>query len=206
VTAGRTPRFARKPVAARRAELIDAAIACLAEGGLQAFTIDNLCRRAGVSRGLVNHHFAGKAELMVRAYERMLAEQAERLEACAGAPGTPERRLVMMIDAVIGAGTADRAHLRAWLALWGEISSDLALQAVHRERYAAYRRTVRRIIADVAAARGRTVDADALAALLIALVDGLWLEWSLDAGVLTLDEAKAGCLRLLEPHLGSLQP
>jgi AcrR family transcriptional regulator len=202
----RSPRFQRKAASERRAELIEAAIACLAEGGLSAFTIDTICRRAGVSRGLVNHHFDGKGDLLARAYEHMMAEQTMRLNACMNEPDlSPEERLSRVIGASIGAGVSDRAHLRAWLAIWGEVATDPALQAVHRASYAAYRSTVRRAIEGVAGKRGRTVDADTVAAMLIALIDGLWLEWCLDTGVLSLEAAKAACLRVLEPHLGPLQ-
>ena len=36
-----------------------------------AFTIDRICREAKVSRGLINHYFKSKDDLLVAAYEAM---------------------------------------------------------------------------------------------------------------------------------------
>ena len=53
------PKYARQTADQRRRMLVDAAIHCLAEGGIAAFTIDTISRQADVSRGLINHHFKG---------------------------------------------------------------------------------------------------------------------------------------------------
>jgi AcrR family transcriptional regulator len=68
---------------ASRRRAIDAAIANLAEEGYAATTMMRVAQRAGISRGGILHHFAGKAELMeavgFRAVERLQAKRAEAL-------------------------------------------------------------------------------------------------------------------------------
>ena len=73
----KTAAYRRKTVDQRRRELIDAGIACLGEGGMSAFTIDRICRKAGVSRGLINHHFRTKEDLLVQIYDSMTAHLVE---------------------------------------------------------------------------------------------------------------------------------
>lgn len=51
------PRFSREQADVRRSMLIEAATRCLSVGGIGAFTVDRICKEAGVSRGLINHHF-----------------------------------------------------------------------------------------------------------------------------------------------------
>ena len=58
------PKFSRLTPDQRRAALIAAGLACLARGGILEFTIDNICREAGVSRGLITHHFGSKDGLL----------------------------------------------------------------------------------------------------------------------------------------------
>ena len=98
-----------------------------------------------------------------------------------------------------------RANLLVWLSLWGEIAVNPTLQAAHRELYNAYRAELAEDIAAVAAARGRNVDAPALARNFIALVDGLWLEWCLDATVVTPEDAEAAGFEMLEAQVGPLR-
>ena len=56
--------YKRKSAAERRDELIAAGIVCLGRGGMAGFTIDQICKQAGISRGLINHHFNTKDELL----------------------------------------------------------------------------------------------------------------------------------------------
>ena len=44
-------RFTRLAAADRRAALIEAALTCMAEGGITAFTVDRISAKAQVSRG-----------------------------------------------------------------------------------------------------------------------------------------------------------
>ncbi len=205
--AGRAPRYARKQPEVRRRQLIDAAIRCLGRGGLSAFTIDNIRREAGVSRGLINHHFDGKDDLLAAVYEAMTVYLAEAPRASLDAAGlTPVKRLNALIAASFEAEAFDRSQLRAWLALWGEVSTNPRLQALHRERYDRYRDGLALAIAAIAGERARPVDAAGLARTLIALIDGLWLEWCLDSSVLSPEDAKAACYDIVEPQLGPIRP
>ena len=201
----RVPRYSRKQAAERRRLLIEAAIACLGEGGMAAFTIDRICRTAGVSRGLINHHFDGKDGLLAAVYESMTAQLTDRLSRKLAAEGvSPETRLTAVIEASFAPDAFGANQMTAWLALWGEVSTNPKLQAVHRKLYALYRDGVAEAIGEIAAARGRDVEADALAIALIALIDGLWLECCLDPSLLSPEAAMAACCALLEARIGAI--
>lgn len=202
----RGPRYVREKPEVRRRLLIEAAIRCLGAGGLSAFTIDRICREARVSRGLINHYFGSKDALLVRVYETMTAHLAEsRRDPPSGAAGSPVDQLKAQIEVSFDPSVFDRSQLKAWLALWGELPTNRQLQALHRKRYAAYRAALAAAIVAVAKARGRAVDAKGLALKLIALIDGLWLEWCLDPKVLSAEHAKAACYGLLEAELGPIE-
>lgn len=75
------PKFSRLTSDQRRAALIAAGLACLARGGILEFTIDNVCREAGVSRGLITHHFKSKDGLLVAIYRSMYDKLHQGVEA-----------------------------------------------------------------------------------------------------------------------------
>lgn len=54
-------------------KLLDAALALLREKGFSAMTVDELCARAGVTKGAFFHHFKSKEELGVAAAEHWSA-------------------------------------------------------------------------------------------------------------------------------------
>ncbi|GAB3673852.1 helix-turn-helix domain-containing protein [Saccharopolyspora sp. NPDC049426] len=61
------PRLARS-----RARLLDAATQLLAEGGIDAVTIDAVTRTAGIARATLYRHFGTGTELLAAAFERLL--------------------------------------------------------------------------------------------------------------------------------------
>jgi TetR/AcrR family transcriptional repressor of bet genes len=205
------PRFSREQADVRRSMLIEAATRCLSIGGIGAFTVDRICKEAGVSRGLINHHFEGRDGLLIEVYKSSLyaSVNAHIVEArqrrVTNADWPPEEALVALVRSNFSQVYFSRANLLIWLSLWGEIAVNPRLQAAHSELYNAYRAELAEDIAAVARSRGRDVDAPALARNFIALVDGLWLEWCLDATVVTPEGAEAAGFEILESRVGPLR-
>ncbi len=194
------PKYSRLTSEHRRAALEEAALTCMARGGILAFTIDNVCKEAGVSRGLITHHFQSKDGLLVAVYANMYAKSIAAIDA----PRPGLSRIAAMIEASFAPEMFSRDVLNIWLTLWGEIANNPVLQAEHRRQYAAYVVNVTAAIDEIATARALTLDTDALARAFIALVDGLGLQRCIEPRLMTPEAAKAACHTLLEPHLGPL--
>lgn len=199
MTTSDAPKFRRYAAEERAAMLVRAGLECLAEGGITAFTVDNICRRAEASRGLIAHHFGGKEGLLAAVYEAAYLPMLAGIDPEGGPLSLPE-----LIGRMIGGESADTATLRVWLALWGEVAVNPALMAAHRRNYGRYRRIVGQAIEVHCRAQGLRLDAGVLAASVIALVDGLWLEQCIDPDGFDGDRAKAALLAVLEPLLGRL--
>lgn len=194
------PKYNRMTAAERSASLIQASLACLARGGILEFTIDNICNEAGVSRGLITHHFKSKDGLLVAVYREMY----ERLHSGLGTPSPKKSRLLAIIDRLFAPEFFSREELNIWLALWSEIVNNPSLKREHRRQYSRYRNDLETAIAEVATARGLTVDVKSLAQMLIALVDGLGLERCIEPKLLSPKAAKHICVSALELSLGPL--
>jgi AcrR family transcriptional regulator len=180
--------------------LVEAGLACLARGGITAFTVDNICREANASRGLITHHFGSKNGLLAAVYATMY----DRFIAEVAPEGQPAPDLVALVEANFAPSVFNPDSLRIWLALWGEIANTPALRDVHRQRYLDLLATVERAIATEAATRGRSLDARAVAVLFVALSDGLWLEQGIDKTMLSRDAARDSCYTFFEAFLGPL--
>ena len=198
------PRFVRVDADLRRQMLIDAAIRCLAEGGIAAFTVDRISREAKVSRGLINHHFDGISGLLIEVYEAMTQSMLAAGRETLSFEGTAEQRLAQVIETMFKPPMFSKSSLRAWLALWGEVATNPRLKASHRKSYDAYRNAIGDALAGIAVARDISIDGEALAMTVIALIDGLWVEWCLDSSVVNRDSARAAVYDVLEARLGPL--
>lgn len=194
------PRYRRYSSETRGAMLVEAGLACLARGGITAFTVDNICREANASRGLITHHFGSKNGLLAAVYTTMY----DRFTAVVAPGDRPEPDLATLVEANFDPAVFNPDSLRIWLALWGEIANNPELREVHRKRYLELLATVERAIAAEAAARGRKLDARAVAVLFVALSDGLWLEQGIDKTMLSREAARDACYGFLESLLGPL--
>ena len=194
------PKYNRLTSGDRRAALEEAALACMARGGILEFTIDKVCAQAGVSRGLITHHFQSKDGLLVAVYAKMYARSMAAIDA----PRPGMARIVAMIEASFAPDMFSREVLNIWLTLWGEIANNPVLQAEHRRQYANYVADVTAALDEIALDRALILDSAALARAFIALVDGLGLQRCIEPRLMTPKSAKEACYALLEPHLGVL--
>jgi AcrR family transcriptional regulator len=172
------PRYRRLTAEARRAELVAEGIACLAENGIASFTLDNICARSGVTRGLVAHHFGSKDGLLIAVLTTVYQSTLDEL-------GSLENETdfhTLFTRAFVGATTE---NLRIWLALWGEVAVNPVLRAEHRKLYARYEGLIEQAIKSIRP----DAEASALSVNIIACFDGLWLKLALDPETFSKEEA-----------------
>lgn len=191
------PKYKRLAPEARAAELVEAGLRVLARGGITAFTIDNICKASGASRGLVGHHFGGKDGLLAACYAAAYAPLLRAL--AAGAEALPLPRL---IDELLSERQLRPEGLNIWLALWGEIAVNPFLRAEHLRHYRLYHRAIACAMAGHARRQAPTAQDEALATALIALLDGIWVEFSIAPEAMSRQKARAAIESLLHPQLG----
>jgi AcrR family transcriptional regulator len=187
--------YRRKSAVQRRQELIQAGITCLGKGGMSAFTIDQICKQAGVSRGLINHHFKTKEDLLICIYADMTDHLVQESNS-----DEPRQQLAQIIETSFDEKSFNRSNLRAWLSIWGEAATNEALNSLHQSRYHKYKARIARALTSIAKTDRTRLDADSVARQLIALIDGLWLEYCLHSAGFSLAAARADCYRFLQSH------
>lgn len=180
----------------RRALLEDAACACMARGGIREFTVDRITAEAGVSRGLITHHFGSIDGLLVAVYGRIFDEWM----AAVSTPRPGLDPLEALVEALVSPAAFSRDVMKIWLTLWGEIANNPALRAEHRARYSHYREGI--VSALRAAQPGEPeFDADMVATAFICLVDGLGVQRCVEPDLMSEATARAACWALLSPYL-----
>lgn len=189
-------RFSRLSSEDRRAQLMDVALTRLAKGGIQDFTVDKICLAAGVSRGLILHHFGSMGGMLAAVYSRLYRDTTPDISAL-----PVETRLEVLVEGVFAPKAFNRDTLNAWVALWGQISNTPALRDAHRRQYRAYLDDVTAAIEAMIPASGQGKAARPLAISLICLIDGLCLQHCLDPESVTGEAAADACRAFLAPHL-----
>jgi len=197
----RRPRFRRQLPEQRRAALIAATIESLKRYGHEGLSIRTISAQAGVSVGLINHHFPNKDELVAAAFSHFNRELVDTLKTAAARADTPAARLRAFLEASFSPPNLDADVLTVWVVFWGIYRHSRPIQRVRRETYTDYVRLIRGLLADFLGraaeggrGRGRGGVNLRLAAIgFTALLDGLWLEWCLEPGRFRPREAVALC-------------
>src|SRR5215469_10612765 len=210
--AARKARFKRQLPQVRRRALIEATIECLKRHGHEGLSIRTISAQAGVSVGLINHHFPNKNELVAAAYRHINASLIVGMQAAVARAGkSPQARMRAFLEAWFSAPSLDADALAVWVVFWGLYRHSRLIQRVHRETYQDYVNLLRGMLAallpPVRTSRGTRVrrgvrsvatppvDLRLAAIGLTALLDGLWLEWCLEPGRFRPAEAVDLCER-----------
>ncbi|WP_102868310.1 TetR/AcrR family transcriptional regulator [Pseudovibrio exalbescens] len=196
----RQPKYSRKSPSERREILVQAALNCIVRDGPHKLSIRQIAQEAGVSVGLINHHYPSKEELVADAYRHIAASlmddfgQRIKMEG-----GTAQEQLLRFIQLSFSPVNLDPKLFRAWLAFWTMMQHSEEVSAVHAEQYDSYRSRLEHLFQEIIEAGTPLRMSPRLAALgLSGLLDGLWLEWSLDPTNFTEEEGIEICRNWLE--------
>ena len=162
----------RLPALQRREQLLDAATTLIAERGYWGLSLQDVADACGITLPGVLHHFGSKDGLLVAVLEHRdrldTAALVEHLEA--GAP--PD--LAGVCDAIVSRNAGQREIVRLYAVLEVEsLAPDHPAHAFFAERQ---RRTLALLTRWAPAARS----GDALARHILALMDGLQIQWLRD--------------------------
>jgi TetR/AcrR family transcriptional regulator, transcriptional repressor of bet genes len=190
-----TPKFRRAPPALRREALIEATLVSLRKYGHEGLSVRRIGAEAGVSPGLINHHFPSVSALVAAAYETLamsllhtIQERARELDA------SPRERLRRFYEAWFAPAQIDPGLFNTWLVFWSLISHHAEVRAVHDRTYAAYRATLESLLGQLRASEGVPRFKPRPAGIaLAALLDGLWIEASINPRAFRPAEAVALC-------------
>ena len=189
------PKFHRETPAVRREALVDATLRCLKQYGHEGVSVRRISAAAGVSIGLINHHFPSKSGLVAEAYETLAISLQDSIhrQADAGA-GSPRQRLSGFFRASFGPEIIDPALFNVWLVFWSMVAHSPEIREVHDRTYGKYRNLLETLLGELAqtgAAPHFKLRPAAIA--LCALLDGFWVELSLSPTVFKPREAIAHC-------------
>ena len=177
------------PDEGRRHQLIEMTIDSLAQCGFVGSTLAEITERAGVKPGLVAHYFGDKDGLLEAAFRTLTRNLGLRMRERLGQATGPRARVEAVINATLDPKEFDQRTGAAWLAFWGQVPHSPSLgriQTVYQRRMLSnLRGALKALLPRAEAAR--------LAAMIAAMIDGVWLR----AALSNWQEADSGAARAM---------
>jgi len=183
----------------RRPAILTAAAEVISECGVQNTRIRDVAERAGTSAPGVLYWFPTKDELLAEALQfaddRFYAGLTEELEGL----GSARERLGRMVELWPADGDGETV---LWMELWVRSLRDPRLAATREGLDRRWRDAIADIVRDgQASGEFGPADADDVALLLGALMDGFAIQLALGDPAVTADVVKRHCLALAEGRL-----
>ena len=180
------PRITPARAAARRRQIMEAALICFARRGFHKTTMQDVVMQSGLSPGAIYCHFAGKHDIIVAVVEERHRREHALLRRATSHDSLAAAVAQLVADFIAVLGSAEeRAWRRLTIQLWAESLHDRRLAgAVHRGVDAP--RAMLAAVVRKAKERGelpKALDPDATARLIIAFFQGLVLQQAWDARI-----------------------
>lgn len=193
---------APKGTEARRREIAEAALRCLEQHGHVGLTARRVAAEAELSLGHITYNFTGMDEVLATAYRLAVTRMQEQAEARIQLPGaTHAERLEAFLRAAFAPETLTPQVLRVRIDLWAAAQGNPVLAETERALSAAWRARIAELLE-------RMCDpwkADRIpqvADLIMAALDGLWLDWARRGDETSMRAVIEGCVTFAKLRLG----
>jgi AcrR family transcriptional regulator len=195
-------------VSGNREKLLRAAIACLRDKGYADTTARDLVAASGANLASIGYHFGGKEALLneavaetTRAWARLIED-----EVLSGPPQGPAEDMRRVLAASVDRFDEFEPYLRSFVEAFPPALRSAQLRESMALAYEDVRAAGRAMIERLADAEGIALEPEAartLASTIVALCDGLILQWLLDRDAVPSGGEIADALRALA---GSVAP
>lgn len=180
-----SPKITTAHEQGQRDRILEAATRCFAQRGFHEATIQDICDHAGLSKGGLYTYFRSKDEILAALIECNLSD-AMRWATKAAGQGTSalqrlERIAETLIESVLDGDNAKAHTPQLMLEVWAEASKDPQLGDLLARGYDQWRTFIAQLFREgIASGEFRAdIDPEVLAAIFVAMFDGLTLQESI---------------------------
>jgi TetR/AcrR family transcriptional regulator, transcriptional repressor of bet genes len=197
---GRAGVFKRESAEERRRHLGEAVLRCILKGGSAGISVRQIAAEAGVSLGLIRHHFGDVEELIAYAFDLTTDTLFHAIgTAIDRAEPNPQARLDAFIETSFSPLVLDRDVLGVWVVFWGLILHSRRMSSAQTREYSLYLTMVESLLKELIATESIPIRDIKLASVgFTALLDGLWLAWCLNPAAFEPAEGASLCRMWIE--------
>jgi AcrR family transcriptional regulator len=173
MASGKAPRTDRG--ARTRSRLLEVTRRLLAESGPRSVTLDQVAERSRVAKTSILWHFGSKQELLLEALDEVIRDFEKAFSARHPEPSAPAERLALFLRHY-AEFMKEHSYLGdVFFSFAFSDRSDEGARSRVRDLYRRYRSLVAAHVGTAASDAG-----EGLAAAIVGLVDGVFIQWSLD--------------------------
>ena len=161
----------------RRSEILQAALTCFARKGYDRTTMDDIAAELPFSKGLLYYYFKSKRELFLALLQDWATTSVQTWETLLSSEDDPVTRLRKSAMFATQLLTSRSDLSRVEMEFWGQLGREQDVAQIFDSIFSQFRHQLTTVIREgIRTGQFRQVDAEALAAALVGMYDGLAIQ------------------------------
>jgi len=164
----------------RRAQILRAAVACMARKGYAHTTMDDIARECGLSKGALYWYYASKRDVFLAAVQETLGQMLQQTEHLASdTTNNAAERLAHILDTMEQLFEEGEDVVLVTVEFWALSRHDSEFMDLFRNMHVGFLELIEDVVAaGVASGEFRPLDAEQVARILMGTFDGLFFHAS----------------------------
>ena len=184
--------------AERKNQIVRATVDCISKYGYHNFSMQDVARTAGVSKGIIHYYFLNKDDLMMSVLDKVASDIEKVLQADMGSIDNPKKKLEIFVEVCLDVVRNTREYYQVNMDFWTQINQKEEVRRVIANHYVKFRDTCSKVINEgVQKGQFRPVDAIEYSSYIIAVIDGISLQWLFDDKFTSYDEMSKKICQLI---------
>jgi AcrR family transcriptional regulator len=188
------PKLKPETLEKRKAQILQAALTSFASKGYHQTTMDDIVQEAGLSKGGLYWHFKSKKELFLELFQSLISDTEAILLAGMSSAANATQKLDAALEMLTALSTADEFKdiIPLMIDVWAQNIQDPDVNEIALGVYNQFRRPVVQVIEQgISSGEFKPVNASAYASILLAIYDGLMVQWIIDPSLVNWEAVNA---------------
>ena len=184
--------------AERKDQIVRATVDCITKHGYHNFSMQDVARTAGVSKGIIHYYFLNKDELMMSVLDKVAGDIEKVLASEMESINDPRRKFEVFLEVCFDIVRSTKEYYQVNMDFWTQINQKDEVRRVIARHYAKFRDSAVTVIRDgINAGIFRPIDPLEYASYVVAVIDGLSLQWLFDENIFDYDNITKKATTLL---------
>ncbi len=172
----------------RKNQIVKATVDCITSFGYHNFSMQDVAKKAGVSKGIIHYYFLNKDDLMMSVLDRVAGDIETMLKEKMDQAKLVHEKMEIFIEVTMNVVRDSKEYYQVNMDFWTQINQKEEVRSVIASHYGKFRETCGIILAE-GVANGEFVDVPIkeTSAAIVGMLDGLSLQWLFDENEFQID-------------------
>ena len=165
----------------RKNQIVKATVDCISRYGYNNFSMQDVARIAGVSKGIIHYYFLNKDDLMMSVLEHVASDISRLLNNGMSEAEDPLKKLELFLGTCLNIVRKTKEYYQVNMDFWTQINQKEEVRSTVAKHYRNFRHACSQVI-DEGIEKGifRKVNSVEYSSIIIAIVDGISMQWLFD--------------------------